>query len=165
MTTEQIRPQICVFIAAQATLMTVLQEIPTGRQDKPYCMLSLALALTGLTEPLAAMIYGAVCGALCDLLGSGRIGFYAAATSLVCAVVSYWLQNVWQNRFITRSLLWAAAVFTIIGANFFLFRAWQEGSGQLALHYLWRILLTYPGIFPLYGVNQLFWRRHHGARA
>ena len=77
MTTEQIRPQICVFIAAQAALMTVLQEIPTGRQDKPYCLLSLALALTGLTEPLAAMIYGAVCGALCDLLGSGRIGFYA----------------------------------------------------------------------------------------
>ena len=75
MTTEQIRPQICVFIAAQAALMTVLQEIPTGRQDKPYCLLSLALALTGLTEPLAAMIYGAVCGALCDLLGSGRIGF------------------------------------------------------------------------------------------
>ena len=147
-----------VLVAAQAVLMAVLQGIPSGRLEKPYCLLSLAFALAGLLPPIAAMVYGSVCGALRDLLGSGVIGFYALTAAVVCVAVSYWLHNVWQNRFVTRSLLCAAAVFAIVGLYFFLFRAWQQGGGSLFPHYLWRMLWTYLGIFPLYGVNSILRR-------
>ena len=56
--TRALLPLRAAFIAAQAALTALLQGIPTGRQDKPYLLLSLALALAGLLSPLSAMICG-----------------------------------------------------------------------------------------------------------
>lgn len=165
MLTERTAFLFHVFIAAQTALMLVLQGIPTGSQDKPYCLLSLAVALAGVLPPLGAMVYGAVCGALCDLPGSGVIGFYALTTAFACVAVSYWLLNIWRNSFLTRSLLCGAAVITIIGLYFLLFRAWQEGGVRLLPHYLWRMLWTYLCVFPLYGVNVLLGRLLNERRA
>ena len=81
MSNEKLSPLRAAFIAAQAVLTALLQGIPTGRQDKPYLLLSLALALAGLLPPLHAMSCGAVCGALCDLSGSGVIGFFSLSAA------------------------------------------------------------------------------------
>ena len=153
-----------LLLAAQVAAAFLLQGLPTGRQDKPYFLLSLAFALTGLLPWAVSMAYGAVCGALCDLSGCGSIGFFALTAALVCAAASYRLKNVWQNRFLTRSLLCAAAVVLTIGLYFLLFRAWQENSVSLLPHYLWRMLLTWLAALPFYGVNALLLRRH-GQRA
>ena len=159
MSNEKLSPLRAAFIAAQAALTALLQGIPTGRQDKPYLLLSLALALAGLLPPLSAMICGAVCGALCDLSGSGVIGFFSLSAAIVCAATAYWLRDVWQNRFLSRSLLAAAGVAVIIGMYYCVFRAWND-CGVLP-HYLWRMLLTYICVFPLYGVNAIGRRRRH----
>ena len=156
MSTERISPLRCALSAAQVVLMLILQGIPTGSFDKPYCLLSLALALAGTLSPVASMVFGAVCGALCDLSGGGAVGYYAVSAALICASISQLLRRVLQNSLLTGAVLRAAAVTLIIGLYFLLFRLFQPG---LLPSYLRRAALTYACIFPLWGLNSALWRQ------
>ena len=57
------------------------------------------------------------------------------------------------------ALAFAAGVAVIIGLYYCVFRAW--GDCGVLPHYLWRMLLTYICVFPLYGVNAIGRRRRH----
>ena len=71
------RTAIAVEILVIALLNDTVGLLPELFGGRPLLLISAALSVSACEEVAASVIFGAVCGALADIMSSGGIGFYA----------------------------------------------------------------------------------------
>ena len=144
-----------LLIASLNGAAGLLPELFGGR---PLLIVSAALAAAACEDVSAAVIFGAVSGALADISSSGGIGFYAFAL----AVCGYALPTLMRSRFRSNPpsallliLCFAAAVITaryLVSA----FRSGLFDSAVLfARHGISKIFLTFICAVPLYFFDRM----------
>lgn len=155
----------CLLYAAELLILSLLSGTPFLLPEvfggKPLLLLAAALGFAAAEEETAALILGAVCGALTDLLSYGGVGYYAIALTLVCFALSRLFATRLRANWLTLAVLSLAAVPLLIGVYFVLFRLTADipDPGTLFVgHYLSRMALTWLFAVPLYVLNRLIVR-------
>ena len=87
------RTAIAVEIVIIALLNDTVGLLPEFFGGRPLLLISAALSISACEDAVASVVFGAVCGALADILSSGGIGFYAFALAACGYIVPSLLQS------------------------------------------------------------------------
>lgn len=164
MPSKQAALRHCAF-ALEAVLLWVLQSTPKLFPElwgaKPFFLLAMALTVSACAEPVPAIIWGAVCGALADFSAGGTIGWFAVSFTLVCFAQASLLGTYLNRNLLTGCVLSAGAVVLVLGLYFVFFRLFAgvpEAGVLFVSRYLMRMALTWLCFFPLYALNRFLVR-------
>ena len=144
-----------LIIAAFNNYAGLMPEIFGGR---PLLLTAAALSVSACADIPTAVIFGALCGALSDMISSGGIGFYAIALSLCGYAVPMLLRKKLNPNFYSALLLIFSASVVVITARYAIniFTYGFAGSAVLYFyHGLSKIVLTFTAAVPLYFLNRL----------
>ena len=152
------RTAIAVEILVIALLNDTVGLLPEFFGGRPLLLISAALSVAACEEAAAAVIFGAVCGALADIMSSGGIGYYA----FVLAVCGYFVPLLLQSKLKQSPpapllLIFCSAALVIIlrYAISAFFYGITDSAVLLARHGLSKIFLTFICAVPLYFLNRL----------
>ncbi len=150
--------EIILLMALQSTP----KLIPQILGGTPLLLFAAALTFAAVEEPVPALILGAVCGGVTDLISGNAVGYYAAVTTLICLGISLLLHTRLRSTLFSLAVLSAAAVPLAVWLYFVLFRLipGTPGAGTLFVnHYLAKAGFTFVCILPLYPLNKWLSRR------
>lgn len=155
-----------IALALEIILLAVLECTPKLTPEilgsKPLLLAAAALSFAGVEEVIPSTVFGAVCGVVTDLSGTGRIGYFAFALTLCCYGISCLMNTRIRANIFTLMLLSLGAVTLMVGLFFIFFRLLSgvpDGWALFVNHYISRIVYTYVCIVPLYFLNRFLNRR------
>ena len=144
-----------LVIASLGGTASLLPELFGGR---PLLLISAALSISACEDAVASVVFGAVCGALADILSSGGIGFYAFALAVCGYIVPSLLQSKLRPTPPAALLLVFCSAAAVITASY-LFGAFSYGiidsAVLFARHGLSKIIITFICAVPLYFLDRL----------
>ena len=144
-----------LIIASLSGTVGLLPEFFGGR---PLLLISTALSVAACEEAAASVIFGAVCGALADMLSSGGVGFYAFALAVCGYALPTLLQSKLRPTPPAALLLIFCSAAAVIAARYLL-SAFSYGiidsAVLFARHGISKIILTFICAVPLYFLNRL----------
>ena len=151
------RTAIAVEILVIALLNDTVGLLPEFFGGRPLLLISAALSVAACEEAAASVIFGAICGALADIMSSGGIGYYAFAL----AVCGYFVPLLLRSKFRTEPPAALLLIFCSASAGIILryaLSAFSYGITDSAVllerHGLSKILLTFICAVPLYFLNR-----------
>lgn len=143
-----------LLIAAVNNYIGLMPEFFGGR---PLLIIAAALSISACADSKTSVIFGALCGALADILSRGAIGFYAIALTLCGYAVSELMSKVFNPNFYSALLLIFSASVTLITVRYAV-NAFSYGFAESAVLYFYRgmskIVLTFTAAVPLYLLNR-----------
>lgn len=152
-----------VAYAIEVAVLYVLSGTPGFLPEilgvKPLLLLPVAITIAAFENEVTAMIFGVICGALCDIGFGTDIGFYTIALTLLCFAFGYCARNFFVTNFVNAMVIGSVTTVALLFIHFLIFAA---GSGMpnlwghFAMHYLIRILYTLLFLPPLFWFNRLF---------
>lgn len=152
------RTAIAIEILVIALLNDTVGLLPEFFGGRPLLLISAALSISACEEAAASVIFGAVCGALADIMSSGRIGCYAFALAVCGFFVPLLLQNKFRPDPPAALLLIFCSTSAVIIMRYAL-SAFSYGITDSAVlfarHGLSKIFLTFICAVPLYFLNRL----------
>ena len=152
------RTAIAVEILVIALLNDTVGLLPELFGGRPLLLISAALSVSACEEVAASVIFGAVCGALADIMSSGGIGFYAFALAVCGYFVPLLLRSKLKQSPPAALLLIFCSASAVIILRYAL-SAFSYGITDsavlLARHGLSKIFLTFICAVPLYFLNRL----------
>lgn len=124
---------------------------------KPLLLLPVAVTIAVFEKEIPAMIFGLVCGALCDIGHTASLGFYTVALTILCFFFGYCARNFFVTNFANAMAIGGATVLVLLCLYFFFFvNGTMPLSGAHFLrHYLVKILYTAVFLPPLFFLNRL----------
>lgn len=126
---------------------------------KPLLLIPVALSIAVFESEIAAMIFGLVCGALCDIGTDTSIGYWTIALTIVCFIIGYCARNFFVTNFTNATIIGVLCTAALICLEFLFFQVFASAPnlGDLFLRrYLIRILYTIIFFPLLYWFNRLF---------
>lgn len=152
------RTAIAVEILVIALLNDTVGLLPEFFGGRPLLLVSAALSVSACEEAAASVIFGAVCGALADIMSSGGIGCYAFALSVCGYFVPLLLRSKLKQSPPAALLLIFCSTSAVIILRYAL-SAFSYGITDSAVlfarHGLSKIFLTFICAVPLYFLNRL----------
>ena len=152
------RTAIAVEILVIALLNDTVGLLPEFFGGRPLLLISAALSVSACEEAAASVIFGAICGALADIMSSGGIGCYAFALS----VCGYFVPLLLRSKFRTEPPAALLLIFCSTSAVIirrYAFSAFSYGITDSAVlfarHGISKIILTFICAVPLYFLNRL----------
>ena len=149
---------IAVEIVVIALLNDTVGLLPEFFGGRPLLLISAALSISACEEAAVSVVFGAVCGALADILSSGYIGFYAFTLAICCCFVPMLLQNKFKPSPFAALLLIFCSASAVIILRYAL-SAFSYGITDSAVlfarHGISKIILTFISTVPLYFLNRL----------
>lgn len=150
--------ELLLLFTAQATP----ELVPEIFGAKPVLLLSAALTISALESSLPAMIFGLVCGILCDFSSTGALGFFSLLITAACYAQASLLKNFMVRNFLNSIFICFCACVVIIGLYFVFFYIFPGFGGvgyYFVNHYLSRIIYTFVCCIPLYFLNMLLFKQ------
>lgn len=143
------------LLAAAYSLSGLLPAIFGGR---PLLLIAAGLAVSAFEEVPAAVIFGAVCGLLTDIITSGAAGYYSIALTLCCFAAASILHSKFRANLCSAALLAFLSVALIVLARYcaFCFTIGLADAARLfAEKGISKIILTFLSFLVLYPLNLL----------
>ena len=141
-----------------ASLNGTVGLLPEFFGGRPILLVSAALSVAACEEVTASVIFGAICGALADMLSSGGIGFYAFSLAICGYAIPTLLQSKFKPAPPAAILLIFCSVAAVIIAQYLL-SAFSYGIIDsmvlFARHGVSKIIFTFICALPLYFLNRL----------
>lgn len=125
---------------------------------KPLLLLPVAITISVFENEITAMSFGLVCGALCDVGSSDRIGFYTIALTILCFFFGYCTRNFFVTNFANAMAIGSASIIVLVCLYFLFFcvgTQTPEAGAHFARHYLTRILYTLVFLPLFFWLNKL----------
>ena len=124
---------------------------------KPMLLIPVAVTIAVFEKETPAMIFGLLCGALCDVGNSDSIGFYTVSLTILCFFFGYCARNFFVTNFANASAIGGATIVVLICFYFLFFvsGSMPHAGAHFIRHYLIRILYTAVFLPPLYFLNRL----------
>lgn len=119
--------------------------LPSISGTKPVLLLAVALTIAVFENEITAMLFGLVCGALCDIGVGDRIGYYAIALTILCFFFGYCTSNFFVTNFANAMAMGGIAVFALLCLYFLFFCVGTNtpsAGTHFLRHYLVRIIYT-----------------------
>lgn len=126
---------------------------------KPLLLLPVAITIAVFESEVTAMIFGLICGCLCDIGFSTNIGFYTIALTVLCFAFGYAARNFFVTNFVNAMVIGSVTVTVLLVVHFLIFSAGSDmpnSGGHFVRHYLIKILYTLLFLPPLFWFNRLF---------
>lgn len=142
-------------------LLYVLSGIPGFLPQilgvKPLLLIPVAVTIAVFEKEVPAMIFGLVCGALCDIGYTSSIGFYTVALTILCFFFGYCARNFFVTNFANAMAIGGVTVVVLLCLYFFFFVSgtMPNAGAHFLRHYLIRILYTAVFLPPLFFLNRL----------
>lgn len=119
-------------------------------------LLPVAITIAVFENEIPAMVFGLICGALCDIGTSDKIGFYAVALTILCFVFGYCARNFFVTNFANAMAIGVISIIALLCIYFLFFSASVDYAGTHFLrHYLVRIVYTLIFLPILFFLNKL----------
>lgn len=152
-----------VAYAIEVILFYVLSGTPGFLPEilgvKPLLLLPVAIMISVFENETPAMIFGFICGALCDTGFDTRIGFYTIALTLLCFGFGFAARNYFVTNFVNAMVIGSVTITVLLVLHFLIFYTgadMPDAGGHFVRHYLIKILYTLLFLPPLYWFNRLF---------
>lgn len=152
-----------IAYALEVILLYVISGTPGFLPEilgvKPLLLLPVAITIAVFENETPAMIFGFICGALCDIGFDTRIGFYTIALTLLCFAFGYTARNFFVTNFVNAMVIGTVTVTVLLMLHFLIFGSRADmphAGGHFVRHYLVKILYTLLFLPPLYWFNRLF---------
>lgn len=152
-----------VAYAIEVAVLYVLSGTPGFLPEilgvKPLLLLPVAITIAVFESEVTAMIFGLICGCLCDIGFGTNIGFYTIALTILCFAFGYAARNYFVTNFVNAMVIGAVTVTVLLFIHFLIFNAGNDMPnlcGHFVRHYLIKILYTLLFLPPLYWFNRLF---------
>ena len=132
--------------------------LPTISGIKPLLLLPIAITISVFENEITAMSFGLVCGALCDIGSSDRIGFYTVALTILCFFFGYCTRNFFVTNFANAMAIGCTTIAILLCLYFLFFCAGTktpDAGAHFVRHYLARILYTIVFMPLFYWLNKL----------
>lgn len=126
---------------------------------KPVLLLPVALTIAVFESEITAMIFGLLCGCLCDIGFGTDIGLYAISLTVLCFIFGYCARNFFVTNFLNAMVIGVLTIITLLCLHFLIYCVIPglPDLGDLFLRrYLIRIIYTLVFLPPLYWFNRLF---------
>ncbi len=126
---------------------------------KPLLLLPVAITIAVFESEVTAMIFGVICGSLCDIGFGTSIGFYTIALTLLCFAFGYAARNFFVTNFVNAMVIGSVTTTVLLFIHFLIFPAGSDMpnlGGHFVRHYLVKILYTLLFLPPLFWFNRLF---------
>ncbi|MBQ9743414.1 MAG: rod shape-determining protein MreD [Ruminococcus sp.] len=133
--------------------------MPSIMGVKPIILLPVALTIAVFEGEVPAMLYGALCGALCDIGSGTDLGLYTLTLTIMCFVLGYCASNFFVANFLNTSIIGVFCLAALFALHFFVFCVIPEVPDLREMflrRYLIRYIYTLLFLFPLYWFNRLF---------
>lgn len=145
---------------AEILLLYVVSGIPNFLPEifgvKPIILLPVAITIAVFENEIPAMIFGLICGALCDVGNYDKIGFYTIALTILCFIFGYCARNFFVTNFANSIAIGISTIAILVCLYFLFFCAGTDDSATHFLkHYLVRIIYTLVFLPLLYWLNKL----------
>lgn len=148
--------EILIFYVLQGTP----NLIPEFFGSKPLLLIPVAITIAARENKIPSLIFGAVCGLLTDIGGSGGVGFFAILLTVLCYFEAHIFESVFVPSFLTVMIFSLGASVGLIGLYFLIFVV-LSGTGELGYlfvhHYISRIVYTFVMTIPFYFINKFFY--------
>ena len=151
------RTAIAVEILVIALLNDTVGLLPEFFGGRPLLLISAALSVAACEEAAASVIFGAICGALADIMSSGGIGDYAFALAVCGYFIPLLLRSKLKQSPPAALLLIFCSTALVIILRYAIsafFYGIIDGTVLLARHGLSKIVLTFICAVPLYFLNR-----------
>lgn len=132
--------------------------LPSISGVKPMLLLPIAITISVFENEITAMSFGLVCGALCDVGSSDRIGFYTVALTILCFFFGYCTRNFFVTNFANAMAIGCITIILLLCLYFLFFRAGAQipdAGAHFVRHYLVRILYTLIFLPVFFWLNKL----------
>lgn len=153
-----------IVYSVEILILFVLQGVPFLIPEicgsKPVLLISLALIIASREKEIPAMVFGFVCGIMCDLGICDTVGYFTIALTSLCYVLALILKSVMVKNFINTMLISFCAVAIAISVYFLLFyvcKGYSDPWYYFINHYLSRIVYTFVCCIPLYFINKFIY--------
>lgn len=134
--------------------------IPEIFGGKPVLLLAVALTIAAFEKEVPSMVFGLICGMLCDLAVSNTIGYFAIAFLIICYFETLLFKTVMVKNFINTMVISFCACVLIIGIYFLFFYVFQGYGSEVYYfmnHYVSRIVYTFLTCLPIYFINKFLY--------
>ncbi len=141
------------------TLSGVPGFLPAIFGTKPLLLLPVAVTIAVFESEVPAMIFGLICGALCDIGFTDRIGLYTIALTILCFVFGYCARNFFVANFVNTMVIGSITTVVLLTVHFLIYWAGADIASpglHFARHYLVRIFYTLLFLPPLFWFNRMF---------
>ncbi len=152
-----------IAYAIEIVLLYVISGTPGFMPEilgvKPLLLLPVAITIAVFENETPAMIFGCICGALCDIGFDTHIGFYTIALTLLCFAFGYTARNFFVTNFVNAMVIGTVTITVLLILHFLIFCTGKDipnAGGHFVRHYLIKILYTLLFLPPLYWFNRLF---------
>lgn len=152
-----------IAYAIEVVLLYVLSGIPGFLPEilgvKPLLLLPVAITIAVFENETPAMIFGFICGALCDTGFDTRMGLYTIALTLLCFAFGYCARNFFVTNFVNAMVIGTITITILIILHFLIYGSgadMPDAGGHFVRHYLVKILYTLLFLPPLFWFNRLF---------
>ena len=111
-------------------------------------LLPVAITIAVSENETPAMIFGCICGALCDIGFDTHIGFYTIALTLLCFAFGYTARNFFVTNFVNAMVIGTVTITVLLILHFLIFCTGKDipnAGGHFVRHYLIKILYTFVG--------------------
>lgn len=152
-----------VAYAIEVCVLYVLSGTPGFLPEilgvKPLLLLPVAITIAVFESEVTAMIFGVICGSLCDIGFGTNIGFYTIALTILCFAFGYCARNFFVTNFTNAMVIGSVTITVMLFVHFLIFSAGSDIpnlAGHFARHYITKILYTLLFLPPLFWFNRLF---------
>ncbi len=159
----EMRNRVLRFVAysLEILLFFILQGVPNLIPEvlggKPLLILPIALTIACFEKEETAMVFGVAVGVMMDLGYSAHIGFYTIALTIVCYLVGYVTENVFNTNLLTAVAISVLAIPVVLSLYFlfsYVIRGYDYAGYYYLHHTLPTIIYTFLTVPIFYGVNR-----------
>lgn len=159
------RFQILRYIAytIEIIVLFIIQQtpgfIPSIYGILPTLLIPIACSIAMFEGPICSLLYGVFCGFLLDYGGNTIYGFYALILGLICFIISFLVQDLFHNNFLTGLIMALVAIIIVVFLQwlfFYVLKGYDSIGYALYRHYLPRVAYTFVLVPLFYFFNRGF---------
>lgn len=147
--------EIIVFFMIQQTPGL----IPSFYGILPTLLIPIACSIAMFEGPICSLLYGVFSGFLLDYGANCTFGFHALILGLICFIISFLVQDVFHNNFLTGLIMMLAAILIVILLQWlflYIIKGYDSIGYVLYRHYLPRAAYTFLSVPLFYYFNRGF---------
>ena len=133
--------EIIVFFVIQQTPGL----IPSFYGILPTLLIPIACSIAMFEGPICALLYGVFSGLLLDYGANCIFGFHALILGLICFIISFLIQDVFHNNFLTGLIMIVSAILVVTFLQWlflYILKGYDSIGYVLYRHYLPRAAYT-----------------------
>lgn len=133
--------------------------IPSIYGILPTLIIPIACSIAMFEAPICALLYGVFSGFLLDYGANTIFGFHALILGLICFIISFLVQDLFHNNFLTGLIMMLVAIVIIMFLQwlfFYVLKGYGASGYALYRHYLPRMAYTFALVPLFYYFNRGF---------